>query len=156
MASLLDDALADIRDEKVARALEKTRIGNRAKDACSVASAIQTANAYADKIRGGPADPHNNFAQFVDGGYMAKVIRQTCNGCHSTSDYLVGLFHIEHHVGGGRRLTKLGKGAQWPLVPGHAVELTWEDVDNCSTCLSFLGFDKIETSPPVRTIVSGD
>ncbi len=83
----------------------------------------------------------SNAQSFIDGGYLARVLRQHCRGCDSSTESVEGIFHAEIKAGtAARRLTALPRGAQWPLADGLPLEVVSRDVDWCADCLRSLGF----------------
>lgn len=85
-------------------------------------------------------------SKFRDGGYLARVIRQTCVSCGVTVEFLEGLFHVELAVNGTRRMTALAPNAHWPLQQ-WPMEVTNLRIPMCPACLRLVGFDT-ETTPP--------
>lgn len=83
----------------------------------------------------------SNAHSFVDGGYLARIVRETCRSCSGRVESSQGVFHVEVKVGTGtRRLTALPRGGQWPLEPGLPLEIEEVTVDWCAACLRDLGF----------------
>jgi len=95
----------------------------------------------------------NNAASFTDGGYLARVLRQTCKSCGGSAEHLQGIFHLEIAPNGTRRLQALGRGAQWPLVDGLPLEVEAQDVDWCPACLRSLGFSRETPAPGVYSLI---
>lgn len=85
----------------------------------------------------------SNAHSFEFGGYLAKVIRTQCEMCERASETLVGVFTEEiHQPSGTRRLTLMGKGAQWPVGVEHRLEITDATTLVCAECVRDLGFSR--------------
>ena len=85
----------------------------------------------------------NNFATFTFTGYVAKVTRSHCECCDNLWDTLEGVFTEETKAGaGGRRLTQLGRGGNWPIGQSHRKEVLDVRVPYCGHCIGDLGFDR--------------
>lgn len=148
--SLLDDALFDIRREAIEREAKRApRIGTGARAVSGLSEVVADANARSARYQ---AQAGN---QFTDGGYLALVRVQHCEACSATATILDGIFSVELHSAGGRRLTRLDPRAQWPLRSGHTKEVRRESVPFCSGCLSDLGFDRIVGASDAPTITIG-
>ncbi len=86
----------------------------------------------------------SNAKSFEFGGYLAKTVRHTCSTCEGVTEILVGLFIEElHRPSGTRKLTQMGRGANWPMGQEHRCEVTEEPVDVCALCIRGLGFSRI-------------
>lgn len=95
------------------------------------------------KVRAPPVSKRftewNNFARFVPNGYVARVWADTCECCGERADVLEGVFG-EELGNGGRRLTQVGRGADWPIGAKLRLERTDRKVEYCVACLEDLGF----------------
>lgn len=103
-----------------------------------------------------PAAPRrrewSNAHSFVDEGYLARVVRQTCACCHGVQDIPLGIFHAERAPNGTRRLQALPRGGQWPLSEGLPLELESAEVPFCVPCLRLLGFSVERPAPTTCTL----
>lgn len=98
----------------------------------------------------------SNVGQFVSDGYLARVLRQTCRSCKGRSEHTQGIFHVERKEGAkDRRLTALGRGAQWPLSESLPLEVEEVTVDWCPACLRLIGFDVERPAIPQTGFVFG-
>jgi hypothetical protein len=107
-----------------------------------------------------PAIPSNwsDGKSFQFGGYLAKTVRHTCGTCEGVTEILVGLFIEElHRPSGARRLTQMGRGANWPMGQEHRCEITEERVEVCALCIRTLGFSRLVDGKglPYSLVVKG-
>ena len=87
-------------------------------------------------------DPPPN--KFILGGYLARLTRVRCKTCEATHEEGVQLF-IEELVENNptaRRLTPLGRGAQWPAQGTHRLEIIETEAIICPACVRDLGFSR--------------
>jgi hypothetical protein len=83
----------------------------------------------------------SNHTSFIDGGYLARIVRQHCRCCGGVAELSEGVFHVETKLGASsRRLTQLAPNAQWPVEPDRPMEVTEQEVAYCVECLRALGF----------------
>jgi hypothetical protein len=100
----------------------------------------------------------SNAKSFEFGGYLAKTVRHTCNTCEGVTEILVGLFIEElHRPSGTRKLTQMGRGANWPMGQEHRCEITEEKVEVCALCIRTLGFSRLVDGKglPYSLVVKG-
>lgn len=95
----------------------------------------------------------SNAQSFTDGGYLARVMRQTCKSCGAQHETVLGVFHVEIHATGARRLQALAHNAQWPLIEGMPLEVEAQTVPYCGACLRLLGFSREVEAPTTRSLV---
>lgn len=85
----------------------------------------------------------NNNSSFLDAGYVARLTSLTCETCGSVTEVYEGVYHAElHQPSRTRRLQALGRGAQWPAIGEHRLEITYGFTLMCGACVRGLGFSR--------------
>ena len=97
----------------------------------------------------------DNSRSFRDGGYLARVLRQTCRSCSTTNNHLEGIFHVEIAPNGTRRMTALAANAQWPIQE-WPVEVVATELPLCPACLRSVGFEREVPAPGVFSLLLAD
>jgi len=112
---------------------------------------------HADLLAEAPKSPRftewrDHTGKFRDGGYLARVLRQTCMTCAGVTEHVEGVFKVEIATNGARRMTALDPAADWPLKE-WPLEVVSLPTRLCAPCLRVLGFEKEVPAPQVFSLL---
>ena len=80
-------------------------------------------------------NPWREETVFHSEGYLAKILRVTCQNCATQQDRLQGVFHREKNSLGSLRLIALTLSNQFPLIGHYPREIETTQVKICAECL---------------------
>ena len=82
--------------------------------------------------------------KFILGGYLARMTRVRCTTCDALHEEAPQVFveEIVENNPSARRLTLLGRGAQWPAQGTHRLEIIETEANICPACVRDLGFSR--------------